>query len=98
MTGQQHRAWPVLAGRRRRVLISAAAFSPARGSEPGIGWNICTRLAGYHDVVVLCCPFFGSENHRQEVESYLRTHGDIPGLTIHFVEPAGVAMADGPRF
>ena len=29
----------------RKILISAYAVSPDRGSEPGLGWNWCVRLA-----------------------------------------------------
>jgi glycosyltransferase involved in cell wall biosynthesis len=75
---------------RRRILVSSFAISPARGSEPGVGWQICSRLAKYHDVTVLCGP--GSvgpdgECFRNEIAEYTKTHGPVPGLTIRFVEP-----------
>jgi glycosyltransferase involved in cell wall biosynthesis len=73
--------------KRRRILVSAFSISPCRGSEPGVGWNVCTRLAQYHDVTVLCRPSIGDENHRQEIETYLHEHGPIDGLTIKYVEP-----------
>jgi glycosyltransferase involved in cell wall biosynthesis len=69
------------------VLLSAFAFSPARGSEPGIGWNIGSRLAAFHDVTVLCCPSLGDENHRREVEEHFQKHGPIPGLDVQYVDP-----------
>lgn len=75
---------------RRRVLVSAFAASPKWGSEPAVGWNVCTRLARYHDVTVLCTPSVpGSpqENYRQEIAEYFAEHGPIPGLHFEFVEP-----------
>jgi glycosyltransferase involved in cell wall biosynthesis len=76
---------------RRRVLVSAASLSPARGSEPGTGWNICSRLAGTFHLTVLSRPQIGDENLRQEVYEYLAKHGPIPGLTIVFVEPPAIS-------
>jgi len=67
-------------------VLSAFAFSPARGSEPGIGWNIASRVAAYHDVTVLCCPQLGDENHRQEVEEHIQKHGLVSGMEVRYVE------------
>jgi hypothetical protein len=44
-------------GRARRILLSAYACAPDRGSEPGIGWNWARALADLgHDVTVLTQP------------------------------------------
>lgn len=77
--------------RRRRILVSAYALSPVRGSEPGMGWNICSRLAAYHDVTVVTRSWNEAlwpedEQHREEAEQFMRDNGPIPGLTIHFVD------------
>lgn len=72
---------------RGRVLISAFVFSPHRGSEPGIGWNIASRLAAYHDVTILCCPKLGIENYRQEMEEYLKKNAAVSGMEVCYIEP-----------
>jgi glycosyltransferase involved in cell wall biosynthesis len=75
---------------RLRVLVSAYALSPAQGSEPGLGWNVCSRLARRHDVTVLCAPGLQGEDpdqFRREVEAHRRANGAVPGLTVRFVEP-----------
>jgi glycosyltransferase involved in cell wall biosynthesis len=74
---------------RRRILLSANAVSPVRGSEPGVGWHICTRLAKYHDVTVLCTPGVPGKNpqdFRGEISDRLNRDGPIPGMTFEFVE------------
>lgn len=72
---------------RKRVLISAFVCSPARGSEPGIGWNIASRLGQYHDITILCSPKLAEENYRAEIDQYFQSHGPIPGIAIHYVNP-----------
>jgi glycosyltransferase involved in cell wall biosynthesis len=77
--------------RRRRILVSAYALSPVLGSEPGVGWNLCSRLAAYHDVTVLARSWNEAlwpqdARHREEAERFIEAKGPFPGLTIHFVE------------
>ncbi|SEP49565.1 Glycosyltransferase involved in cell wall bisynthesis [Rhodospirillales bacterium URHD0017] len=84
------RVFPARDGRRRRVLVSAYHFSPVRGSEEGIGWNICSRLAAYHDVSVLTRSWSEKlwpqdEQHFEDAERFMRNNGPVRGLTVHFV-------------
>lgn len=43
-------------GPRYRVLLSAYACGPGRGSEPGVGWHTARAVAAHHDVWVLTTP------------------------------------------
>ncbi len=52
---------------RLRILLSAYACEPHRGSEPGVGWEWATRLAKIHDVTVIT-----RANNREVIESALR--------------------------
>jgi glycosyltransferase involved in cell wall biosynthesis len=77
--------------RRRRILVSAYHFSPVQGSEQGAGWNICSRLAGYHDVTVLTRSWSerlwpGDQEHERKAEQFMQDNGPIPGLAVRFVE------------
>jgi glycosyltransferase involved in cell wall biosynthesis len=49
-----------------KVLLSAYACEPNRGSEPGVGWEWANRMAGFHDVTVLT-----RANNREIIESSL---------------------------
>jgi len=53
-----------------RVLISAFAFSPYRGSECAVGWNIVNELAKLHDVTVLCGDVRGDMRTKNELARY----------------------------
>jgi hypothetical protein len=74
--------------RRLRVLLSAYAIAPNQGSEPGVGWNVATRLAKYHDVTVLCGDLGGGRRTESDLHNYFRTHGPIPGLEVCYVPPS----------
>lgn len=67
--------------RRPRVLMSAYACSPYRGSEPSVGWNRAYETAKYCDVTVL------TEEHASapDVERFLAENGSIPGLRFVYV-------------
>src|SRR6185503_9844827 len=39
--------------RRKRVLLSAFACEPYKGSEPEVGWQWAMQISRFHDVTVL---------------------------------------------
>jgi hypothetical protein len=49
-----------------KVLISAYACNPFRGSEEGVGWGWVTAIARSHDVCVLTADY-----HREDIEKAL---------------------------
>lgn len=57
--------------RRLRVLMSAYACEPDRGSEPGVGWDLARSMAELHDVWVIT-----RANNRPLIQ---RTLGDASG-------------------
>ena len=63
--------------RRLKVLLSAYACEPGKGSEPGVGWNMAVHLARHHEVWVLT-----RANNRPAIEAGLAKN-PVPGL--HFV-------------
>ena len=68
---------PSREGRRRlKVLISAYAFRPDWGSEPGIGWNTAVGMAKQHDVWVLT-----SIKEKRYIEDALRSDA-VSGLHV----------------
>ena len=73
--------------KRLKVLISAFAFSPYQGSEGGIGWNIVTRLARYHDVTVLVGDLKEDLPGRCNIEKWFASNLGIPNLDVIHVPP-----------
>lgn len=62
--------------KRLRLLLSAYACEPGRGSEPGVGWNLACGLAARHDVWVVT-----RANNREAIEQALARR-PVPGLTV----------------
>ena len=62
---------------RLRVLVSAYACEPGKGSEPGVGWNLARELASHHEVWVLT-----RANNQHAIEHEL-ARKPVQGL--HFV-------------
>ena len=69
--------------RRRKVLLSAYACEPDRGSESGVGWNWVRQIARFHDVWVVT-----RANNRGAIEQALEqdplpqaswVYFDLPG-------------------
>jgi len=63
--------------RRLKVLMSAYACEPGKGSEPGVGWNWAREMARWHDVWVLT-----RANNRPTIESAFPAGGQA---NIHWV-------------
>ncbi|HOK23760.1 MAG: glycosyltransferase [Candidatus Hydrothermae bacterium] len=69
---------------RKKLLISAYACHPYRGSEHGIGWYYSLRLADYYDLFVIT-----RADNRSEIEEALRRSGkeNIKFIYIDLPEP-----------
>ena len=61
---------------RIRVLISAYACEPNKGSEPGVGWNWALQMAKWNEVYVIT-----RSNNRESIEAFLQEH---PMEHLHF--------------
>lgn len=70
-------------GERRKVLLSAYACEPGRGSEPEVGWRWATELARYHDVTVVT-----RANNRSVIERAL-TELPLPHPEFLYFDPPG---------
>ena len=66
--------------RRLKVLISAYACEPDRGSEPGVGWNVAVAMAKHHDIWVLT-----RANNRGVIEKKLSEH-PVKGLNFFYYD------------
>src|SRR5881394_2221794 len=67
--------------RRLRVLISAYACEPHKGSEPEVGWQWSLQMARFHNVTVLT-----RSNNRAAIEAGLRAIKDgrpVPEFVYH---------------
>ena len=60
-----------------KVLLSAYACEPGKGSEPGVGWNQVMQTARFHEVWVIT-----RKNNRAPIESALSRY---PKENIHWV-------------
>lgn len=64
----------------RRILLSAYACEPGRGSEPGVGWNWALALARLGNEVWVITR----ENNRSVIEQSLSRVGDSVRRNLHF--------------
>jgi len=68
---------------RRRVLVSAYACDPFRGSEEGVGWGWVRAIALHHEVDVITAAF-----HRPAIERWQAAHpSDGASVHFHYVAP-----------
>lgn len=64
-----------------KILLSAYACEPNRGSEPGVGWNTVVQIAKYHQVWV-----FTSNTHKTAIEAEIAVR-PIPNLNFVYLDP-----------
>jgi glycosyltransferase involved in cell wall biosynthesis len=64
-----------------RVLISAYACAPNKGSEPGLGWSVAREIARYHDTWVLT-----SHEHEAAIKDLLEGEA-IERMRFEFLDP-----------
>jgi glycosyltransferase involved in cell wall biosynthesis len=75
-----------------RVLLSAFACHPGRGSEPGVGWELARQVAARHQVCVMT-----DSRNRDGIEAILREEPE-PNIEFEYVQvPRAVAEAPGLR-
>src|SRR2546423_830893 len=70
---------------RLKVLISAYACEPGKGSEPEVGWQWALQMARFHDVTVLT-----RDNNRAAIEPELekfRGQQPVPRFIYHDLHP-----------
>ena len=65
---------------RLKILISAYACEPGKGSEPGVGWNMARAIAAHHDVWVIT-----RANNRDAVQEEL-DRCPTPGLSFAYFD------------
>lgn len=77
-----------------KVLVSAFACDPNRGSEDAVGWGWSRAIAKHYDVHVITAAF-----QREPIESWLREHPeDASGITFHYVKPRRWHYSPTPRW
>jgi len=81
-----------------KVLVSAYACEPGRGSEPGVGWNWALQIGRFHEAWVLTrpcyCKAISEALHKQPLENIHWVYFDLPrwarlkkkdrGIHIHY--------------
>ncbi len=61
----------------RRILMSAYACEPGKGSEPGVGWNQARQMSRFHEIWLVT-----RSNNRDRITEALRT---TPLANVHWI-------------
>lgn len=75
-----------------KILVSAYACEPNKGSEPSVGWNWVTNLAKYHEVFVIT-----RENNKKNIENEATNninfyYYDLPKLFLMLKKTTGFTL------
>ena len=69
--------------KRLKILISAYACNPYKGSEEGVGWGWVNAIAKYHDLWVITADY-----HREDIErGFKKGKGSYQNVKFHYVPP-----------
>lgn len=63
-----------------KILLSAYACEPNKGSEPGVGWGWAIELAKHHEVWVIT-----RENNQNVIEDYQKKYSEYNLDNLHFI-------------
>lgn len=63
-----------------KILLSAYACEPNKGSEPGVGWSWAIEYAKYHQVWVLT-----RDNNEPTIREYLQEKPEYNNENLHFI-------------
>lgn len=63
-----------------KILLSAYACEPNKGSEPGVGWSWAIEYAKHHQVWVLT-----KNNNEKTINAYLERNPEYNNKNLHFV-------------
>jgi len=67
--------------RRLKVLVSAYACNPYKGSEEGVGWGWVNAIAQYHDLWVITADY-----HREDIQRKAReAREELAHIRFHYV-------------
>ncbi|WPU96743.1 glycosyltransferase family 4 protein [Mucilaginibacter sabulilitoris] len=77
---------------KKKILISAYAISPFRGSEYGAAWNTIIHLASQHDLWVLYGMSDNFMGDTQTMKKYIM-NSPVPNVEFIEVKPGGLARA-----
>ena len=63
-----------------KILLSAYACEPNKGSEPGVGWNWAIEYAKSHEVWVLT-----RDNNEHTISEYMMKNSEFQNKNLHFI-------------
>ena len=63
-----------------KILLSAYACEPNKGSEPGVGWSWATELAKKHEVWVIT-----RDNNEPTITEYMQVNPNYQNDNLHFI-------------
>lgn len=82
---------PEMSSRRLKILLSAYAAEPGKGSEEGTGWSAVTQLSRHHEVWAFVCRDF-----KPSIDKYLETN-PMPSVHWEYFEfPRWMLMGKQP--